>query len=176
MKFIRIHYLDASAIVKLVLNEQGSAELRQYFGKESNFTATSLCFAEALGVLKVKRFNQKSMTDEEYFSGCDELMAYVAYGNIKIEDIEIKDRSVFDEVEKLTRKHNQGKSKSKTIDISDVFQIVSVKHNYFSQFPNTDSKPIFITGDKPLANAARSEGLRVWYCIDEQPPEEIKEA
>lgn len=176
MKFIRIHYLDASAIVKLVLKEPGSAELRQYFGKESDFTATSLCFAEALGVLKVKRFNQKNMTDEEYFSGCDELMAYVAGGNIDIEDIEIQDRSVFDEVEKLTRKHNQGKPKDKTIDISDAFQIVSIKRNYFSQFPNTDSKPILITGDQALANAARGEGLRVWYCIDEQPPEEIKEA
>ena len=176
MKFIRIHYLDASAIVKLVLNERGSAELRQYFGKESNFTATSLCFAEALGVLKVKRFNQKRMTDEEYFSGCDELMAYVAGGTIEIEDIELNDRSVFNEVERLARKHNEGKPKDKTIDISDAFQIVSVKGNYFSRFPDTDSKPILITGDQALANAARGEELRVWFCIDEQPPEEIEEA
>ena len=176
MKLIRIHYLDASAIVKLVFNEPGSVELRQYFGRESNFTATSLCFAEALGVLKVKRFNQKSMTDEEYFSGCDELMAYVADGNIEIEDIEVKDRGVFDEVEKLTRKYNEGKPKDKTIDISDGFQIVSVKRNYFSRFPDTDSKPILITGDQSLAKAARGEGLRVWYCIDEQPPNEINEA
>ena len=167
--------MDASAIVKLVLNELGSSELRQYFSRESNFTVTSLCFAEALGVLKVKRFNQKSMTDEEYFSGCDELMVYVADGNIEIEDIEVKDRSVFDEVEKLVRKYNEGKPKDKTIDISDAFQIVSVKRNYFSRFPNTDSKPILVTGDQPLAKAARDEGLRVWYCIDEQPPEEIKE-
>jgi hypothetical protein len=150
--------------------------LRQYFGGESNFTATSICFAEALGVLKVKRFNQSSMTDEEYFSACDELMAYVAYGNIVIEDIEVKDRSVFDEVEKLTRKHNEGNPKDKTIDISDAFQIVSVKRNYFSQFPSADSKPILITGDKSLANAACGEGLRVWYCVDEQPPNEIGEA
>lgn len=175
LKFIRIHYLDASAIVKLVLNETGSVELRQYFGKESNFTATSLCFAEALGVLKVKRFNQKSVTDEEYFTGCDELMAYVADASIEIEDIEVKDRRVFDEVEKLIRKHNEGKPNDKTIDISDAFQIVSVKRNYFSRFSNTDSKPILITGDQALANAAREEGLRVWYCIDELPPEEIKE-
>jgi hypothetical protein len=174
LKFIRIHYLDASAIVKLVLNETGSVELRQYFGKESSFTATSLCFAEALGVLKVKRFYQKSMTDEEYFSGCDELMAYVADYTIKIEDIEVKDRSVFDEVEKMTRKHNEGKPKDETIDISDAFQIASVKRNYFSRFPDTDSMPILITGDQALANVARDEGLRVWYCIDELPPEEIK--
>jgi hypothetical protein len=173
LKFIRIHYLDASAIVKLVLNETGSVELRQYFGKESSFTATSLCFAEALGVLKVKRFYQKSLTDEEYFAGCDELMAYVADDTIKIEDIEVKDRCVFDEVEKMTRKYNEGKPKDETIDISDAFQIVSVKRNYFSRFPDTDSKPILITGDQALANAARDEGLRVWYCIDELPPEEI---
>ncbi len=170
LKFIRIHYLDASVIVKLILNEKGSAELRQYFGKESNFTATSLCFAEALGVLKVKRFYRECMTDEEYFSGCDELMAYVAYGNIQIEDIDIKDRSIFDEVERLTRKHNKDKPKDKTIDISDAFQIISVKRNYFSRFKSSDSKPIFITGDGSLAKAAISEGLRVWNCVEEPPP------
>ena len=176
MKFVRIHYLDASAIVKLVLNESGSAELRQYFANESNFSATSLCFAEALGVLKVKRFYRRCMTDEEYFAGCDELMAYVADGAIEIEDIEIKERSVFDEVEKLTRKHNEGKPKDKTIDMSDAFQIVSVKRNYFSRFPNTDSKPILIIGDQALVNAALSERLRVWNCMNEPPPEEIKKA
>ena len=175
MRLIRIHYLDASAIVKLILDEKGSGELREYFGKESNFIATSLCFAEALGALKVKRFNLKCLTDEEYFSDCDELMAYVAGGTIEIEDIEIRDRSVFDEVETLARKHNEGKPKDKTIDISDAFQIVSVKRNYFSQFENSDSKPILITGDRPLAEAALSEGLRGWNCVDEPPPEEVKE-
>ncbi|MCI0400812.1 MAG: type II toxin-antitoxin system VapC family toxin [Gammaproteobacteria bacterium] len=176
MKLIRIHYLDASAIVKLILSETGTAELKQYFDQESNFTATSLCFAEALGVLKMKHFNQKCITDEEYFSGCDELMAYVAEDSIEIEDVEIKDRSVFDEVERLVRKHNEEKPKNKRIDISDAFQIVSVKRNYFSQFENGESKPILITGDRPLADAARSEGLRVWNCVDESPPEEVKEA
>jgi len=37
MKLIRIHYLDASAIVKLVIAEEGNRELRHYFGRESNF-------------------------------------------------------------------------------------------------------------------------------------------
>jgi hypothetical protein len=116
------------------------------------------------------------MTDEQYFSRCDELMAYVADGFIEIEDVEVKDRSVFNEVEKLTRKHNEGKPKDKLIDISDAFQIVSVKGNSFSRFPNTDSKPILITGDQALANAALSDGLRVWNCMNEPSPEEITEA
>ncbi len=170
LKQIRIHYLDASAIVKLVLNENGSSELRRYFSQESNFTVTSLCFMEALGVLKVKRFNRECISDDKYFGDCDELMARVSGGYIEIEDIEIKDRSVFGEVENLTRKYNNGKPKDKTIDISDAFQIVSVKRNYFSRFENSESKPILITADSPLADAARTEGLRVWYCINEPSP------
>ena len=176
MKLLRTHYLDASAIVRLVLHEDGSTALRRYFHQETNFIVTSLCFAEALGVLKVKRFHRECISDEEYFYGCDQLMAYASDNSvIEIEDIEIRDRSVFDEVERLARKYNEGKSKDKTIDISDAFQIVSVKRNYFSQFRNTDSKPILITGDRSLADAARLEGLRVWYCIDEPPPEEVKD-
>jgi uncharacterized protein with PIN domain len=168
--------LDASAIVKLVLTEEGSRELREYFDKESNFSATSLCFAEALGALKVNRFYRKNgMTDEEYFSACDELFAYAAHNKIEIEDIEIKERSVFDEVEGLVRKYNEGKPKDETIDISDAFQIVSVKRNYFSQFKN-DSNPILITGDKALAKATSNEGLRVWNCVDDPEPEELKGA
>jgi len=110
------------------------------------------------------------MTDEEYFSCCDELLAYVAGDDIEIEDIEIKDRGVFRDVENLMRNYNEGKSKKKIIDLSDAFQIMSVKQNYFSRFEKTDSMPILITGDKPLADAARREGLRVWYCIDEPSP------
>jgi predicted nucleic acid-binding protein len=48
MKLIRIHYLDASAIVKLFIAEEGSDRLQKYFSEESNFHTTSLCFAEAL--------------------------------------------------------------------------------------------------------------------------------
>jgi hypothetical protein len=60
------------------------------------------------------------MTDEEYFLACDELIAYVAGDNIEIEDIEIEDRSVSNEVEKLTRKHNQGKPKDKTTSAGEL--------------------------------------------------------
>lgn len=170
MKLIRIHYMDASAVLKLVLSEPGSKELREYFENESCFTTTSLCFSEALGRLKQKHFYERTMGDEEYFACCDELLAYVAGDDLDIEDIEIKDRDVFRYVENLVRSYNNGKSNKKKIDLSDAFQIASVKRNYFSRFDKSDSKPILITGDKALADAARNEGLRVWYCIDETPP------
>jgi predicted nucleic acid-binding protein len=176
MKWIRVHYLDASAIVKLFVDEVGSDELRMYFNKESHFSTTSICFAEALGVLKSMRFYRKEpITDEQYFCACEDLLGYASDNTIKIEDVEIKDINVFVKVENLVRKHNGGKPKDKTIDISDAFQIISVKRNYFSQFDN-DSKPILITGDRSLAEAARSEGLRVWNCVDEPTPQELTEA
>jgi predicted nucleic acid-binding protein len=59
MKLIRIHYLDASAIVKLFIAEEGSDRLQKYFSEESNFYTTSLCFAEALGALKSSAFTEK---------------------------------------------------------------------------------------------------------------------
>jgi predicted nucleic acid-binding protein len=169
MKLIRIHYLDASAIVKLFITEEGSDRLQTYFGEESNFHATSLCFAEALGALKVKRFYRKEISDEQYFCACEELLAYGADNTIEIEDVEIKDPMVFVEVENLVRKYQ------KTIDVSDAFQIVSVKRNYFSRF-ECDSKPILITGDKALAIAARQEGIRVWDCVNEPEPTEVLQA
>jgi len=162
VKLIRIHYLDASAIVKLFLPEEGSTALRSYFDKESNFYATSLCFAEALGVLK--RFYRKQISDEQYLAACDELLAHAAHDRIELEDVEIKDRTLFIEVEALVRKYR--------IDVSDAFQIVSVKKNYFSRF-DSDSKPILITTDKELAAAARNEGIRVWDCVNEPEPNEL---
>ena len=166
MKLIRIHYLDASAIVKFFIAEEGSDRLQKYFSEESNFYTTSLCFAEALGALKVKRFYRKEISDEQYFCACEELLACAADNTIQIEDVEIKDSIVFVEVENLVRKYQE------SIDVSDAFQIVSVKRNYFSRF-ECDSKPILITGDKDLAIAARQERIRVWDCVNEPEPTEV---
>jgi len=158
---IRIHYLDASALIKLLVDEVGSPVIRNYVGNNSVFLTTSLCFAEALGALKVKRFYRKELTDEQYLAACDELLAYVSHETIKVEDVEISDKSIFAKVEEIVRKYN--------IDLSDAFQIVSIKQNYYSRFTN-DSNPILITGDVALAKTARQEKIRVWDCINESEP------
>lgn len=150
--------------MKLFIDEDGSETLRKYFNEESNFFTTSLCLVEALGVFKVKRFYKKEITDEQYFYACEGLLAYAADDMIEIEDVKMKDSMIFVEVEKLVRKYKE------TIDVSDAFQIVSVKANFFSQF-KSDSQPILITGDKALAAAARSEGIRVWDCVNEPEPD-----
>ena len=161
MTAIRTHYLDASAIVKLFVNEKGSEHLRQYHNDHSTFYTTSLCFTEAIGVLKVKWLYRKEITQEQYLAVMNDLMACFAYESIGIDDTEIKDREVFKEVEKLAERYS--------LDISDAFQIYTLKTGFFSVLRG-DSEPILITADSKLAEATRKEGLRVWDCMAEPAP------
>jgi hypothetical protein len=116
-------------------------------------------------ILKVKYKYKKEISDEDYFFACDSLFKHAGRGGkIEIENVETRDRMVFTEVEKLARKYE--------IDVSDAFQIVSIRRNYFSRF-TSDSKPILITADKALATAARKEGIRVWDCVNEPEPKDI---
>ncbi len=161
MAAIRTHYLDASAIVKLFVNEQGSDILQQYHKAHSTFYTTSLCFSEAIGVLKVKWLYRKEITQEQYLSAMNDLMASFAYESIGIDDTEIKERAVFREVEILAERYS--------LDIADAFQIYTLKTGFFSVLAG-DSKPILITADSKLAEATRKEGLRVWDCMAEPAP------
>jgi predicted nucleic acid-binding protein len=166
MELARTHYLDASAIVMLFIDEPGSNALRTYFDKDKEsrfYHMTNLCFGEALGVLK-RYLKQKVICEEEYFYACDQLLGYAKGTIIEIEDIEIKDRMVFTEVENLIKKYNR------SIDLSDAFQIVLVKRNPCSRF-KSDSRPILITGDGPLAKAAEMEGIRVWNVREKPEPD-----
>jgi predicted nucleic acid-binding protein len=165
MDFHRVHYLDASALVKLLVKEQGSDVIETYMSTEytSAFNTTSLCFAEALGVLKLKHFNQRRpdhIDQETYFTGADELRAYVASGRITLVDVTITDGAIFAEVEDIARRYS--------LDVADAYQIATVRKDYFSRFP--EAQPILITADKRLAKAARAEGQRVWDCIREKAP------
>ena len=161
MAAVRTHYLDASAIVKLFLNEENSEVLRKYYNAHSTYSTTSLCFSEAIGVLKVKWLYRNEITQEQYLDAMNDLMAIFAAKAIRIDDIEIKDRAVFKEVERL--------SKCYALDISDAFQIYTLKKGFFSALIG-DSRPILITGDTELAEATRKEGLRVWDCMKEPAP------
>jgi len=161
METIRTHLLDTSALVKLVVDEDGSEKIRKYFMDKSVFWTTSLCFAEALGVLKVKHFYRKEITKEKYLSASEELVAHLRNGSISIEEVDITQISTFNEVEKV--------SKSYSLDLADAFQIITMKKGFPSSLQR-DSETIFITGDSDLAKAAINEGLRVWDCMSEDAP------
>ena len=165
MDFDRMHYLDASVLVKLLVKEEGSDVVEEYMSREytSAFKTTSLCFGEALGVLKLKYVSKKRhdhIDQETYLTAVDELRAYLENGRIELVDVGISDSGVFAKVEETARRH--------ALDISDAYQIVSIQEDYFSKF--SDAKPILITADNELAKAALKENLRVWDCIREKAP------
>jgi predicted nucleic acid-binding protein len=160
MDSIRTHYLDASAIVKLLIAEQGSTILRAYVGQHSVLYATYICFAETLGVLKAK-FLRQQLDQEQYLSACEELVAHLRHHTLEIDDVGISQGQVFDEVERLAQKYS--------LDISDAYQLVTLRQGCLARL-KIDVQPILITADKALAIAARSEGLRAWDCLCEPEP------
>jgi hypothetical protein len=56
------------------------------------------------------------------------------------------------------------------LDLSDAFQIVSVKESFGAHMWRGDSRTILVTADRKLAKAARAEDLRVWSVLEEPAP------
>lgn len=63
----RTNCVDASALVKLYVRENGSDDLQAYMAGEANWYTTRFCFFEALSVLKRKRL--KGEICEEQLQG-----------------------------------------------------------------------------------------------------------
>ena len=112
------HYLDTSALVKLLVDEDGCAKMRCYFQENTVFYTTSICFVETLGALKGK-YERKLITQDQYLKACNNLMAYISEEAIGIDEIGISDRRTFREVERVAKNYN--------LDIADALQIVTLK-------------------------------------------------
>jgi predicted nucleic acid-binding protein len=163
-RWFRVSYLDASAAVKLVLREPGSDNLQRYFhpqdGPRGGFHITSLCLAEALGVLK-RKWLRDQLSDKEYHGKCFLLVNYCSSRRIRLEDTELEDLSIFLQAIKLATKHK--------LDVSDALQLLTVKYGKFRHLV-AESKTLLITADRNLESAAKAEGLRVWNCQTESTP------
>lgn len=160
MAYIRTHYLDTSAIIKLLIDEDGSSTVRTYLAPHATRFTTSLCFAETLGVLKAK-YVHHHISHEEYLAACEELMGEVRCQTLVIEDVPVTERDVFDEVEGLAKRHS--------LDLSDACQLLTLRKGLLSELEG-ESRPILVTADKRLADAAKNEGLRSWDCMHEPAP------
>ena len=157
----RANCLDASALVKLYVNEVGSDILQQYIQNEATSYTTSLCYFEALNVLKVKCLYRKEITQEEYKKATLSLTAWFSLVSEGIRDLDFMSPSVFNQVQSIVEKYS--------LDLSDAFQILSVKEGFFSSL-SVKSKTILVTADKNLAKATRQEGIRTWYFLTEPVP------
>ena len=159
--FCRANCLDASALVKLHVDEAGAEIIRPYFDHEATKYTTPFCFYEALNVLKVKWLYRKEITKEQYLDAAFRLSAWYGAVSRGIKDLDFTLPTTFADAKRLAEKTS--------LDLSDAFQILSVKTGYFSGLVG-ESTTIFVTGDRDLAVAARAEGLRAWYFMEEPAP------
>jgi len=158
----RANCFDASALLKVFTTEDGSALVRDYFNHRSPTKYTTpFCFYEALSVLKVKWLYRKVLTKEQYTEAAFRLVAWFEASTRYAKDIDLKSPIVFSKVRSLAETYS--------IDLSDAFQILSVKEGYFSHLIN-QSQTVLVTADEALAKAARTEGVRSWYCLGEPEP------
>jgi predicted nucleic acid-binding protein len=160
MEYLKNTYLDASAAVKLVIDEPGSEHIRKYFDSNfSDFYMTSLCFTEALGVLK-RKMERKLISRDTYFDACFDLISHFQDENIRLDDALKMGLEDLSEVENVARRYE--------LDLSDALQIVTLKER-FKHWVH-ESKTVLATADRHLANVGTKEGLRVWNCLDGPGP------
>ena len=158
----RANCFDASALVKVFVAEPGSDIVRDYFNNRSPTKyATPFCFYESLNVLKVKWLYRKEITKEEYTEAAFRLTAWYGASARYAKDIDLEHPRVFYKVREIAERYS--------LDISDAFQIISVKEGYFSHLIN-DSQTVLVTADEVLAKAAKAEGVKSWYCLGEPEP------
>jgi len=157
----RANCFDASALVKVFVEEVGSNIVREYFNHRSPTKYTTpFCFYETLSALKLK-WLRGQLTKEQYTEASFRLVAWFGSSTRYARDIDLAEPAVFFRVRDIAERYG--------IDLSDAFQVISVKEGYFSHLIN-ESRTVLVTADKRLAEVARGEGVRSWYCIEEPEP------
>ena len=155
MLWVKVRYLDASALVKLVVDEGDHDYVRQFYHSTTNFAATSLCLAEALGAVKAK-WSHGRISEEQYFAATRNLVINAWGGRIEIDDINLFTPQSLSSVESLAKRHS--------LDLSDSLQLATILQGKYAHLgPNSAS--VLVTADRKLAMAAESEGIRAWNCI-----------
>lgn len=158
--WVKVHYFDASALVKLVIDEQHSDRVRAFFQNNTSFATTSMCLIEALGVLK-RKWQRERISVDAYFAATRELIINAWGKRIELDSVELVDPVKHGNIERMAKTHG--------IDLSDSLQLVTIlKGRYSVLGPNSAS--VLITADRGLATAAKAEGIRVWNCVDEPSP------
>ncbi|MGZ8911085.1 MAG: type II toxin-antitoxin system VapC family toxin [Methylococcaceae bacterium] len=167
----KIRYIDASALIKLVVDEDDCAKFREFFRNNVNFCTTSLCLSEALsrikGLWKKGKDGRTKLTMEEYLTSTRNLLGNThtlckPHGKIEIDENILSDASVHLKVEEIARDNK--------LDLSDALQLYTIKNGKYSHL-GPESASILITADKELASVAKAMGIRAWNCSKESAPE-----
>ena len=153
--------LDASALVKLVVDEEYSVIVKAYIHTPdcSWRVCTSLCFSEAMGALKQK-LKRREISEKVYVLGARNLISMVRRSELEVLKADFTSHSAFADAERMAKEHR--------IDFIDAFQLVSCRSSWSHLGPS--SQPLLVTADGPLSKAAREEGIKCWYCRETHRP------
>lgn len=147
---------DASALVKVWVDEPDCGPARHYFNTQSPTKYTTpFCYFETLSAMKLK-WLRGLITREVYLNASFALTVWFQASARKVKDIDLTHPPTFLRAKELVERYE--------VDLSDAFQLLSLKEGYFSSLAN-DSKTLLVTADERLANAAIAEGLNAWYCM-----------
>jgi predicted nucleic acid-binding protein len=156
----KVKYFDTSAIVKYFIDEKGSKNIRNYFGKNTNFCCTEMTFYEAMNVLKARLFNKGEKI--KYLNSIVILEAMRWHGEIEIETIRMDNLRVLKDIEKIAVKYD--------IDFGDAVQIYAILEGKYKRLTG-DSKTTLITADEKLEKTAVENKIRVWNCNKQDKPQ-----
>jgi predicted nucleic acid-binding protein len=154
---IKFRFLDASVIVKLVIEEPGSEMVKGILG-EGTCRTTQYCIYEAYGVIK-RKWEKEEIDNQKYFKAMYLLSAFIRNKQIRIVDVFLEDISDFKEAKRIVEQSTNKNGKC-LIDLSDALQIISMKKGFYSLLEG-ESKPVLITADNDLGEVAKKEGLSV---------------
>lgn len=157
----RADFFDASALAKIYSDEPGSFIVREYFGSRATKYTTPFCFYEAMNALKGKWKYKGQLTIDQYLEATFRLTAWYGASSSQVKDLNFTEPKTFAEAKEIAQRNQ--------LDLSDAFQILSVKRGYFSVLVN-ESSTVLVTADGDLAIAARTEGLRAWNLMAEPAP------
>lgn len=157
----RADFFDASALAKIYSDEPCSDVAREYFRSRATKYTTPFCFYEAMNVLKGKWKHKGQLTIDQYLDAAFRLTAWYGTSSSKVKDLSFTEPATFAKAKEIAERNR--------LDLSDAFQIISVKTGYFSVLVN-ESSTVLVTADKELADAARAEGVRAWNLMLEPAP------
>ena len=168
--FKRPYFLDTSALVKLVIEEEGSQVMRQLRQEHGGRLHTShLAISEALGVLKrhwledLKRAKgDQDALDRAYATYRKRLANLLILGEpeFAIDAVDPTAPQIWAALREL-------RPGSAVVDAVDVFHAGFFMLPFFASLAGP-SKPIMVSADKELNEYCRSRGVTVLDPIDEE--------
>ena len=151
-------FFDASALVKLLVNEPGSARVQELFNEAGMVSSSWVVIAEALGVLK-RKWSKKQLSESRYTATVHVFFAYIREQRIVAIDLE---KDSFGEPALSTHAYDILKIRDRypKLDVADALQFAVIQNSHLRFFAG-ESKTRLVSADKNLLLAAQAEGFEV---------------